>query len=103
MTLEKINDLTIYTFLFPILGENSVDISKRIWCAKDKSTAWEDFMIRGIKPLEILGECDFPKDSLLALGKKLGINATPTSYLVSGKRIPGAVNKELLERELSLL
>ena len=103
MTLEKITNLTIYTFLFPILGEDSVVISKRIWCSKDKSLAWENFMLREIKPAKISGDCDFPKDSLLALGKKLGINATPTSYLVSGKRIPGAVNKELLERELSLL
>ena len=60
-------------------------------------------MIRGIKPAEAPDECDFPKDRLMALGKKLGINATPTSYLVSGKRLPGAVNKDLLEREFSLL
>ena len=103
MTLEKIKGLTIYTFLLPILSENSVDISKRIWCSKDKSIAWQDFMIRGIKPAEAPVECDFPKDRLMALGKKLGINATPTSYLVSGKRLPGAVNKDLLEREFSLL
>ena len=103
LTLEKIKDLTIYTFLLPILGEDSVETSKRIWCSKDKAVAWEDFMIRGIKPAKTQGECDFPIESLLALGKKLGINATPTSYLVSGKRVPGAVNKEVLERELSLL
>jgi thiol:disulfide interchange protein DsbC len=103
MTLEKIKNLTIYTFLFPILSEDSVEISKKIWCSKDKSKAWGDFLIRGIKPKEIQDNCEFPKDDLLSLGKRLGINATPTSYLMSGKRIPGAVNEELLEREFNML
>ncbi len=103
MNLEKINNLTIYTFLFPILSQDSVEISREIWCSKDNSKAWENFIIRGIKPSEILTNCKFPKERLLALGKKLGINATPTSYLVSGKRIPGAVSQELLEGEFSQL
>ena len=60
-------------------------------------------MIRGIKPAEAPAKCDFPEDRLIALGKKLGINATPTSYLASGKRLPGAVNKDFLEREFGLI
>ena len=103
MNLEKIKDLTIYTFLFPILSKESVEISREIWCSEDNSKAWENFIIRGIKPPEILTNCEFPKDKLLGLGKKLGINATPTSYLVSGKRIPGAVSQELLEGEFNQL
>ena len=31
--LAKLNDVTIYTFLWPILSQDSVDKSKAIWCA----------------------------------------------------------------------
>ncbi len=102
-TLEQIKDLTIYTFLFPILGNESVEISRKIWCSKDQAKAWADFMLLKINPEEAGKDCIFPKENLLALGQKHGINATPTSYLISGKRIPGAVNKEFLEREFSQL
>jgi thiol:disulfide interchange protein DsbC len=103
MTLEKITNLTIYTFLFPILSQESVEVSREIWCSDDQAKAWGDFILQGIKPNKSKKDCKFPKDNLLALGKKLGINATPTSYLISGKRISGAVNQELLEREFSQL
>ncbi|OUV99060.1 MAG: hypothetical protein CBD16_08970 [Betaproteobacteria bacterium TMED156] len=99
MTLEEIDGLTIYTFLLPIISEKSAEISKKIWCSEDQGKAWTDFMARDTSPNEILNDCTFPENELLDLAKKLGINATPTSYLISGKRIPGAVSKELLEKE----
>lgn len=103
VTLEKIKNLTIYTFLLPILSEDSVEVSRKIWCSNDRARAWTDFMIKGKQPNNIKEDCEFPKKNLMALGKKLGINATPTSYLISGKRISGAVSKESLEREFGQL
>ena len=45
--LAKVNDVTIYTFLWPILSQDSVDKSRAIWCAKDRAKAWDDVMLRG--------------------------------------------------------
>src|SRR5262249_44076949 len=48
--LVKVNDVTVYTFLMPILSQDSVEKSKAIWCAKDRSKAWDDAMLRGAAP-----------------------------------------------------
>ena len=37
--LEKVNNVTVYTFLYPILSPDSTEKSKHIWCAKDKAKA----------------------------------------------------------------
>ena len=99
--LEKIDNLTIYTFLLPIISDKSSDLSKQIWCSENPAIAWTDLMLKNKEPLKTKKDCFFPKEELLSLGRKLGINATPTSYLVTGRRIAGAVSKENLESELS--
>ncbi|WP_423599131.1 DsbC family protein [Roseateles sp. MS654] len=38
--LQERDDITVYTFLMPILGPGSVDKAKAIWCAQDRSGAW---------------------------------------------------------------
>ncbi|MGB5208566.1 MAG: DsbC family protein, partial [Azonexus sp.] len=38
--LQKLDNVTIYTFLLPILSEDSLKKSKQIWCAADRSKAW---------------------------------------------------------------
>ena len=40
--LQKLDNVTIYTFLLPILSEDSLKKSKQIWCAADRSKAWND-------------------------------------------------------------
>jgi thiol:disulfide interchange protein DsbC len=44
--LQKIDNVTIYMFLYPILGPDSTEKSKAIWCSKDKVAAWQDWMLR---------------------------------------------------------
>ncbi|MDP3310297.1 MAG: DsbC family protein, partial [Polaromonas sp.] len=44
--MQKVNDVTVYMFLYPILGADSVDKSRNIWCAKDRGKAWHDLMLR---------------------------------------------------------
>ena len=43
--LQKVNDVTIYLFLMPILGADSTEQSRNVWCAKDKVRAWNDLMV----------------------------------------------------------
>jgi thiol:disulfide interchange protein DsbC len=94
-TLAKMNDVTIYTFLFPIdsLHPQARLKSVGVWCAPDRSRAWEDLMLRGKVPN---GECENPVQRNIELAAKLGINGTPTIVLASGRLIPGAVSYEQL-------
>src|SRR5207244_12477888 len=44
--LQKVDNVTVYMFLYPILGGDSPDKSRNVWCAKDKGKTWQDFMVR---------------------------------------------------------
>ena len=91
-------DLTIYTFLIPILSPDSKVKSKTIWCSADRSKAWNDWMLH--ETLPAAASCDTPTDKVMALAEKLGVRGTPTIFLTSGERIPGAVPAARLEQEL---
>jgi thiol:disulfide interchange protein DsbC len=94
-TLAKITDVTIYTYLFPIdsLHPEARRKSVGVWCAPDRSRAWDDLMLRGKVPN---GECESPVQRNVELAAKLGINGTPTIILDSGRLIPGAMPPEQL-------
>jgi thiol:disulfide interchange protein DsbC len=97
--LASMTDVTIYTFLYPILDPmnqgDSVRKAKAIWCSKDRSKAWFDFMLKGIAPV-MAGNCDTAAlQRNLDLGQRLVINGTPTSFVLSGQRIVGARSAEV--------
>ena len=97
--LATMTDVTIYTFLYPILDAgnkgDSTRKSRAIWCAKDRSKAWFDLMLRDIAPPPA-GNCDTAVlQRNLELGQKLGINGTPTSFVASGQRVVGARSAEV--------
>ena len=94
-------DVTIYTFLYPILGPDSTDKSRNIWCAKDRGKVWADWMIDGALPPKIMGECDTSAlQRNAALGRKHKINGTPALVFEDGKRVPGAMKLDDLEKQL---
>ena len=99
--LQKLENVTIYTFLYPILAQDSVDKSKQIWCAPDRAKAWNDWMTENKNP-PAKTDCD---TSAIAknqeYGRKLNITGTPTLFFADGERIPGAAPIEQIERKLS--
>ena len=95
-----LKDVTVYTFLIPILGGDSPEKSTNIWCAKDNVKAWRDWMLDGKAPPRSMGACDAPIERNLALSRKHKINATPAIIFEDGTRIPGAVGAEQLEKQL---
>jgi len=98
--IATMNDVTIYTFMLPILSPNSEEKSKAIWCAADKAKAWNDWMVNGVEPAT--GKCDASAiDKVSALGRKLGIRGTPTIFFADGTRIPGYVPAAQLEQNLA--
>lgn len=88
--LEKLTNVTIYTFLYPIEGlhPDAVPLSKQIWCEKDRLKAWKAYMLRGETPTA-KGDCDGTVDEVIALGERLRVSGTPTIILENGQRLPG--------------
>ena len=98
--LQQVNDVTIHTFLIPILGPDSAEKSKNIWCAKDKNKAWLDWMVRDQSPAK--ASCDTGAlERNVAFSKKHKITGTPTMFFVDGSRVPGAVGVDQIEKMLA--
>ncbi|MGH6626326.1 MAG: DsbC family protein [Burkholderiaceae bacterium] len=98
--LQKVDNITVYLFLYPILGPDSVDKSKSIWCAKDKAKAWTDWMLRD-QPAAA-ASCDMAAlNRNLEFGKKHKITGTPTLIFADGARVPGAINAQQVEKFLA--
>jgi len=98
--LAQMKDLTVYTFLFPILNPDSHEKSRNIWCAKDRAKAWNDWILDAKVPAA--AKCDTAVvDRNVALGQKLRINGTPTLFLADGRRLGGYVPAAELEQALA--
>lgn len=98
-SMEGINNVTIYTFLYPILSPDSTTKSKAVWCSSDKGKAWDDWMINGKAPGGN-ANCDTPIDQVVALGKKLQVTGTPTIFFGDGSRVGGAMPVDQLKSKL---
>jgi thiol:disulfide interchange protein DsbC len=99
--LAKIDDVTIYVFLYPVLGPDSLEKSKSIWCSKDRIKAWDDQLVKGIAPTAAT-TCDTSTiDKTLAFGRQKNISGTPTMFFVDGQRVPGAIPAEMIEQRLA--
>ena len=99
--LQKLENITIYTFLLPILSEDSVKKSKQIWCSADRAKAWNDWMIDGKAPSG-REDCDTAAITRnQEFGRKLNITGTPTMFFGNGERVPGAMPLQRIEQKLA--
>jgi thiol:disulfide interchange protein DsbC len=100
--LAKVDNITVYTFLYPIEGlhPKAVQTSKQIWCAPDRNKAWDDYITRGAVPGND-GKCANPVEATIALGNTLKVSGTPTLIFANGQRVPGMVPAAQLERLLA--
>lgn len=102
--LQNVKDLTVYTFIIPILGGDSKEKSEAIWCAKDNTTVWRDWMVKGSTPPRMMGKCDSTAiERNTALAQKHHINGTPAIIFEDGSRSPGAMPAAELEKRLTAL
>jgi len=97
-TLEGIDNVTVYTFLYPILSEDSHTRSRNIWCAPDSAATWKAWMLEGKQPAE--AQCDTPIEANLELGRGLLVTGTPAIFFADGSRMNGAMPAEMLEERL---
>lgn len=97
-TLHDAGDLTVYTFLYPVLGPKSATLAESLWCSSDSASAWTSYMLGGQEP--VAARCDNPLSSNMKLGQSLGITGTPTLVFPDGRKVAGAVSLEQLDRLL---
>jgi thiol:disulfide interchange protein DsbC len=100
--LVNVKDVTVYTFVIPILGGDSPEKSKSIWCAKDNTTVWRNWMVDGATPARLMGQCDASAiERNSALAKKHKVTGTPAIVFEDGSRAPGAIPAAEIERRLA--
>jgi len=98
--LQKIDNVTLYHLMYPVLGEDSRLKSRNIACAKDRAKTWNDWMLQGITPPTV--SCDNHNiDAIVEFGKKNRINGTPTMFVADGTRVPGAIDAAQIEALLN--
>jgi thiol:disulfide interchange protein DsbC len=100
-TMGDLKDVTIYTFLYPILSADSMAKSKAIWCSKDRATAWDQYMVGGKAPAAAAEDCKHPIDDNVALGRSFGISGTPTIIFADGSRAAGALPVPMIEQRIA--
>jgi thiol:disulfide interchange protein DsbC len=99
--LAGMKNVTIYTFLYPILSQDSFEKARGIWCSSDRAASWNALMLDGKVPAAAAADCKHPLQQNLALGQKLEVSGTPTIIFTDGRRLPGAVPLERIEAGLT--
>lgn len=94
--LTQLNDVTIYTFIYPIKNQSIIP-SKQVWCSSNPSFAWKNLLQNGISP-NAAANCETPIERNLALGKKLGLQGTPTIIFSNGTKVMGAYPAKEIEK-----
>jgi thiol:disulfide interchange protein DsbC len=102
--LNDVKDVTVYTFLYPILGGDSPEKSKAIWCAKNNGQVWRSWMLDAVAPpaTAATAKCDTSAlDRNIALAKKHGVVGTPNIVFEDSDRSTGIMSSEELEKKFS--
>lgn len=98
-TLQKMNDITLYVFMFPVIRPDLADHSKAVWCSADRGRAWVDLALNNKVPAA-KPSCPNPVDKNVELGQRLGVSATPTLIFTNGERVSGMLQLADLNEEL---
>ncbi len=101
-SLQQLDNVTIFTYLIPILSPDSTQKSKQIWCSADSQKTYIDWMINGVIPSG-KSDCTTPLDKNMTFAKTYGITGTPTIFFTDGSRFPGAVQISDIEKKFSSL
>jgi thiol:disulfide interchange protein DsbC len=100
-TLAQVDNITVYTLLFPILSPDSETKARDIWCAKDQAATWKNWMVDGKTPPE--AKCNTPVEEVMTLGRKMLVQGTPAIIFADGSRVNGALPLEALNQKLESL
>jgi thiol:disulfide interchange protein DsbC len=99
-TLQKMDDITLYVFMFPVIRPDLADHSKAVWCSADRGRAWVELALNGKVPAA-KPSCPNPVEKNMELGQRLGVSATPTLLFTSGERVSGLLQLADLNEQLN--
>jgi thiol:disulfide interchange protein DsbC len=92
-SLQQIDDVTIYIFMYPVIRPENADHSRAVWCSPDRAKAWLELAAAPRpKVPEAVPDCADPVDKVLKLGRSLGVNSTPTLVFANGERVSGGLS-----------
>jgi thiol:disulfide interchange protein DsbC len=86
--------------LLNILSDDSAAKSKNIWCAPDRALAWQQWMLEEKPAPGAPAGCAAPNEQVLALGRRLHVQGTPTIYFADGSRSGSGFDAATLEARL---
>jgi thiol:disulfide interchange protein DsbC len=108
--LDKLQNVTVYVFPYPILGPDSEQKSNAVLCSSEPITAWREWMLKGVAPEAANpGACANSQGNNqvsaqvqrnLAWGQKHRVRGTPAIFFEDGKRVPGGMSLQGLQRQL---
>lgn len=101
--MQSLDNVTVLTFLIPALGESSAGRERDIWCSKDRSQAWRDWMLVGRVPEQAPALCEsrvIEENALIA--HRLGVTGTPTLFFANGMKAPGSIPADQIEAMLQM-
>jgi thiol:disulfide interchange protein DsbC len=96
--LAKLNDVTIYTFIYAALGDESKRLAADVWCSEDRLASWSSAIQTG--KAKSSKACDHPTQNNMALGTRLGVQGTPTLIAMNGASIAGYRSASEIDRWL---
>ncbi len=92
-SLQQMDNVTIYVFMYPVIRPENADHSRAVWCSPDRAKAWLELAAAPRpKVPEASPDCDDPLDKVLRLGRSLGVNSTPTLIMANGERVAGGLS-----------
>lgn len=102
-SLQQMDNVTVYIFMYPVIRPENIDHSRAVWCSPDRARAWLELAAAPRpKVPEASPGCDDPVDKVLKLGRSLGVNSTPTLIMANGERVTGGLSapdlREMLDQ-----
>jgi thiol:disulfide interchange protein DsbC len=100
--LKAVDNVTVYLFALPVLGEGSLAKARDIWCAASPARHWQDWMLNAVPPPAAAKGCDSSNlERNLALGEKHRVEGTPTLVFEDSSRASGVLSSAALEQRLT--
>lgn len=98
--LSKIANVTVYTFVIPILGERSQQMATKVWCSSDPAKAWREWMLDRKIP-SAAEACSLATSRIaehLRVADALRVQGTPRLIFANGSQVSGAVSAAKIEQ-----
>ncbi|WDU48081.1 DsbC family protein [Taylorella equigenitalis] len=100
--LEQMDDVTIYTFLVPLLAKDSVTKVRDIMCSSNPTLSWHEWVTDGKKPQSQANKsCSEPNPKTFQLARSVNVQGVPVILFPNGERRNGFVRLADIEKIIS--